>query len=380
MGKYDWLLEEYNRTYVYNYEKDIQAITGSAVNVENIVKENGREQGVRLSWYYTDKDKDRIFNYTGTAKIRERNLFIYSQRTDEQEEVLTIFPLPFNYRFDVLFGVAVGTSGGFPTAFRVLWSSKRLSIAQAEKEFEQIGASLKNSLISLDYNPDEYVSALAEEEQRTTVEDDLVSLEEIVYKSREQVGEKKNPGKYDWLQEYKNSYEYNYERIPKKLTRHPIRYEGVLEEKGTKVGINVSWAYREGKRVFEYSGVAQIRERNFYVYSQRMDGHEDVLTIYPLPFDFRFDVLFGVVVGTSGGFPTAFRVMWSNRRLSLAQAEREFERIGATVENSLITMNYNSDEYISVAEEEEQEPLDKNLIRLNYLINKTGILNELEEK
>lgn len=164
MGKYNWLLD-YKETYLYNYENDGKII-GYSLFCERIIKDKktGAEKGVAISWSYTDRGRE--FKYTGIAEIREKNLFLRSYREDENEEVLTIFPIPSNYCLSVLWGVEVGTVEGFPSALRILWTTENLAFPEAAIEFERIGATLENSFITMNYNPDEFVSKIEKEAKK----------------------------------------------------------------------------------------------------------------------------------------------------------------------------------------------------------------------
>ena len=180
MGKYDWLLD-YKETRLYNYENDGK-IVGYDLVCERIIKDekSGMEKGVSVSWSY--KDRGREFKYTGTAEIREKNLFIHSSRTDENEEVLTIFPIPSNYCFSMLWGVEVGTVEGLPSALRILWTTKRLTASEVKKEFKRVGATLENSFIAMNYNPDELMSKIEIEEKKNAEgnEGKVVWIDQIV--------------------------------------------------------------------------------------------------------------------------------------------------------------------------------------------------------
>lgn len=151
---FNWLVD-CGETWVYHYESKRKGIIGSKVVYEK------REKGKLFCLWSVDGG---VQTYEGEVIVRERNLFVHSEQVpDNIESVLSIFPLPSNYRPVYMWGVATGTADGYPTAFRVLWTKEYLTIPQVEMEFELEEANRENSLIVMDYKPDELNETKAKE-------------------------------------------------------------------------------------------------------------------------------------------------------------------------------------------------------------------------
>ena len=185
MGSLDWLANR--TTYVYNYDLYKERIIKCPVIHKGLVRET-KEDGtiiekVPLSWIYPDLE--HTFEYKGFASLNDgRILYINSYRKDQYEEVLSLFPYPANFQFDILWGVAVGITSGVPASFRVLLSSEELSLEQAEKEFEVAEAVRENSLIPMEYNPNKLqVEYRKRKELEESLKDKIIKLNEAAEKS-----------------------------------------------------------------------------------------------------------------------------------------------------------------------------------------------------
>lgn len=178
MSIYDWLLE-YREIYVYNYELISKKLVGYSAVFEKLVTDENGNEAVRVVWNYNDNGQ--IFHYEGLGRIRERNLYVHTTRRDDVEYVLSILPVPHNYRFEILWGIGVGTTGGFPAAFRLLVSSEFITIEEAEQEFLANGIALENSLIVMDYNPASLRRTAKVLKENTKVSGKLIRLKQVAY-------------------------------------------------------------------------------------------------------------------------------------------------------------------------------------------------------
>lgn len=308
MDKYGWILK-IKEIHVYSvFHKNEGLLKYKITNLKK-----SRKSGIEGLWAFDENHKYKV-----TFLIKNNILYTNSIRIGSdynKEEAKAIFKLPTTKTFHLIWGVGMGIVDGIPMSNQVLLSKNELAIEEAEKKFVLMGYAPDETLTVIDHEPN-YLNNYDENKNDSP------------YRT-------KNPN--DWILK-KTIYIHHWVLGSNEIKAYEAQ---IIRNPKSDNNFLCIWKYDID---YKYKGFLSINDGIMFVRTQNQNETDYVMSMFKLPKNRRFNVVWGVAVGLMRGEPVANRTFISHHKFSPKEALKEYDKKGYDKKKSFLMPPKNPDE------------------------------------